>query len=284
MHIVGLLAAAFLQAGSNDGCAAIKVDAEPASPRQGTLFRVKVSGVTSDMSLSGTAGGERLHLNIDNITAQSMAPAPIDSTSIEVVVECSKGAGASVTKRMTLQLAKGAYRLEKLKVAPKFSAKPDSALEARQRREAEKAAAVSKQAHETPQLWTQSFAAPRESRITSRYGGGREFNGAVTSRHMGTDYAGAVGAPIHAINRGVVRLVGNFYLGGKVVYVDHGAGLVTAYLHMSKQRVAVGDTVNRGTILGEVGATGRVTGPHLHLILRYGSVSVDPESLLPKSK
>ena len=282
MPILAVLAAVVLQTG--EGCSAdLRVDAEPASPRQGTLFRVRVIGITSDMTLSGTASGEPLHFSVDGRSARSMAAAPIDSTSVEVVVECAGGSSAETT-RITVPLAPGAYRMERLKVAPRFSAKPDSALEARQRREAERAAAVSREAHETPKLWTLPFAVPRTSRITSRFGGGREFNGMVTSRHMGTDYAGAVGAPIRAVNRGVVRLVDNFYLGGKVVYVDHGAGLVTAYLHMSRQRVAVGDTVNRGTILGEVGATGRVTGPHLHLILRYGSVSVDPESLLPKSR
>lgn len=282
--MMAVLAAVMLQSGVSDGCgASVRVDADPASPRQGTLFRVRVRGMTPDVTLSGEASGEALHFSFDSGGASSMAAAPIDSTSVSVLVKCSRGASEN-SWQVTVPLSPGAYRMERLKVAPRFSAKPDSALEARQRREAARAAAVSKQAHETPKLWTAPFAAPRTSRITSRYGGGREFNGTVTSRHMGTDYAGATGAPIRAVNRGVVRLVDTFYLGGKVVYVDHGAGLVTAYLHMSKQRVAVGDTVNRGTVLGSVGATGRVTGPHLHLIVRYGSVSVDPESLLPKPK
>jgi murein DD-endopeptidase MepM/ murein hydrolase activator NlpD len=76
-----------------------------------------------------------------------------------------------------------------------------------------------------------------------------------------------------------VRIVGAFYYGGNVVYLDHGAGLTSAYLHLSRQLVAAGDTVERGQEIGFVGATGRVTGPHLHLIVRYGSVTVDPLSL-----
>ncbi len=96
---------------------------------------------------------------------------------------------------------------------------------------------------------------------------------------MGTDFAGTVGAPVVAANRGVVRIVGAFYNGGNVIYVDHGAGLTSAYLHLSKQLVAVGDTVERGQRIGLVGATGRVTGPHLHLIVRYGDITVDPLSL-----
>ena len=96
---------------------------------------------------------------------------------------------------------------------------------------------------------------------------------------MGTDYAGAVGAPVRATNRGVVRLLGTFYLGGNVIYLDHGEGIVTAYLHLSKQLVAVGDTVEQGGVIGHVGASGRVTGPHLHFIARYGAITVNPGSL-----
>jgi murein DD-endopeptidase MepM/ murein hydrolase activator NlpD len=129
-------------------------------------------------------------------------------------------------------------------------------------------------------LWKGAFVAPRASRITSGYGRARVFNGAVQSRHMGTDYAGTVGAPVKAVNRGIVRIVDSFYYGGNVIYIDHGAGVVTAYLHLSEQAVAVGDTVEKGQVIGKVGQTGRVTGPHLHLIARYGNITVDPVSML----
>jgi murein DD-endopeptidase MepM/ murein hydrolase activator NlpD len=83
-----------------------------------------------------------------------------------------------------------------------------------------------------------------------------------------------------AANRGVVALVGDFYYSGRVVYLDHGRGLVTAYLHLSQVDVAAGDTVERGSLVGRVGATGRVTGPHLHWMVRYGRVSLDGLRLL----
>jgi murein DD-endopeptidase MepM/ murein hydrolase activator NlpD len=97
---------------------------------------------------------------------------------------------------------------------------------------------------------------------------------------MGLDFAGTVGAPVRAVNRGVVRIVDDFYLGGNVVYIDHGGGVVTGYFHMSKPLVAVGDTVARGQIIGLVGSTGRVTGPHLHWSARYGALAVNPLDLL----
>jgi murein DD-endopeptidase MepM/ murein hydrolase activator NlpD len=106
------------------------------------------------------------------------------------------------------------------------------------------------------------------------------LNGEVQSRHLGTDFAGKVGAPVRAANAGIVALVADFYLAGTVVYLDHGEGIVTGYFHLSKALVATGDTVTRGQIIGRVGQSGRVTGPHLHWIARYGRLTVDPMSLL----
>jgi murein DD-endopeptidase MepM/ murein hydrolase activator NlpD len=88
---------------------------------------------------------------------------------------------------------------------------------------------------------------------------------------------------VRAANRGVVALVSNFFLAGNVVYIDHGGGLVTGYFHLSRTVVAEGDTVARGDKIGEVGATGRVTGPHLHWSARYGALTVNPLDLLTLS-
>ena len=129
-----------------------------------------------------------------------------------------------------------------------------------------------------------AFHVPRPSRVTSPFGSARVFNGEVQSRHLGTDFAGAVGAPVRAAGRGVVALVADFYLAGHAVYIDHGAGLVTGYFHLSRSYVAEGDTVVAGERIGAVGKSGRVTGPHLHWVARYGAISVDPMSLLGLEK
>lgn len=255
-----------------------RIDWSPARPRAGALFDVIVRGSTDGMTMH--VAGVRLHPEAAHSAsgvARITAAAPIDSVfGVTLRVECSAGG----PQDWRIATDSGAYRLERLRVAPRFSAPPDSAVAERQRVEAERAARVSEASHDTPVLWRAPFAAPRASRITSRFGTGRTFNGEVVSRHLGTDYAGAVGAPIRAANRGVVRLTGAFYLGGNVVYVDHGAGLMTAYLHLSRTLVAEGDTVERGTVIARVGATGRVTGPHLHFIVRYGGITVDPLTLI----
>jgi murein DD-endopeptidase MepM/ murein hydrolase activator NlpD len=267
------------------GCPSVRtVRTVPSVPRAGTLFRVRLLRADTTEQVVGLVAGQPLHFESRGDTLEAFAAMPVDSSGgVTLLLTCGSASSDVATERLVhLAATAGAYRLERLAVDPRFGSPPDSALAERMRREAAIAAAVSREAHRTPRLWTASFVAPRESRITSGFGNGRTFNGEVTSRHTGTDYAGAVGSPVRAVNRGVVRVVDAFHLGGNVIYLDHGAGLVTAYLHLSRQLVAVGDTVARGQVIGHVGATGRVTGPHLHLIARFGTISVDPLTLIGK--
>jgi murein DD-endopeptidase MepM/ murein hydrolase activator NlpD len=281
--LAGFLAAAPLVAphAQSDGL----VDWSPRRPRQGTLFRLLVDGVTDPRAVSGTVAGEPLHFaSADGGRVFALAPVPIDSTgSVAAVIVIADDIGTD-TVRARVPVAPGGYPSEKLTVAPRFGGRPDTALQRRMEEEGKRAAAVARAAHDTPRLWSGAFARPRPGRVTSGFGRARVFNGNVQSRHMGIDFAGAVGAPVRAPNRGVVRIVDEFYLGGNVVYIDHGAGLTTAYLHLSETSVAVGDTVERGTLIGRVGATGRVTGPHLHFIARYGPHSLDPLTLLQTTR
>lgn len=262
----------------------VNVRWEPDYPVQGRLFQVIVQADRPDQlsRLRGRFADEPLHFQrVGDSTFTALAATPIDAAGemrMPVVALWDDGARDSVS--MAVPVRPGSYRLERLTVAPRYGAPPDSATQARMRRESDRARAVSRASHGTPKLWEGPVWHPRDTRITSSYGSGREFNGRVTSRHMGTDFAGDVGAPVRAPARGVVALVDEFHLGGNVIYIDHGAGLVTAYLHLSEQLVAEGDTVDAGQLIGRVGATGRVTGPHLHWIVRYGWVTVDPVSLL----
>ena len=264
------------------GCGdSVALSWEPPAPRQGSLFRVRVSGVPAGMRLTGRFAGQPLHFTTttESTSTETFAAIPIDGDrSLGLVLHCATGTrDDSLIAQVEARSAN--YPIDHLTVAPQFAKPPDSATAERIKRETERAQDVARNAHTTPRLWSEPFVLPRQSRITSGFGHGREYNGAVTSRHMGTDFAGTTGAPVRAANRGVVRIVDAFFYGGNVVYLDHGAGLTSAYLHLSQQAVTAGDTVARGQVIGRVGATGRVTGPHLHLIVRYGSVTVDPMSL-----
>jgi hypothetical protein len=268
------------------GRMAPRVTSIPARPTQGSVFRVRVVMPGDDATPAGTLGGERLHFaRVAARTYESLAAVPVDAPdSLAVVLGRRRPDGTlgpfAVGDTVSLPIAKGDFPVERLRVAPEFGRQPDLALAERLERESERARDVGCRAHQTPRLWTAAFARPRPGRVTSGFGRAREYNGTVTGRHTGTDFAGATGAPVTATNRGVVRLVDRFYLGGNVVYLDHGAGVVSAYMHLSATAVAVGDTVARGQRIGSVGSTGRVTGPHLHWVVRYGRVSVDPLSVL----
>jgi murein DD-endopeptidase MepM/ murein hydrolase activator NlpD len=255
----------------------------PDSVKEGTLFMVHVSGGEPAVrEARGTFAGERLHFaDAGDGELAAMAAAPLDSAGArELMVEVVHGDGSIDTQTAMVTVLPGEYRMERLSVAPQFGQPQPEAIRQRMAEEAARARAVSERSRETPRLWELPIVAPRESRITSGFGHGRMFNNQVQSRHTGTDFAGAVGAPIRAPARGVVALVDDFYLGGGVIYIDHGAGLVTGYLHLSGKDVAVGDTVAPGQVIGRVGATGRVTGPHLHWIVRYGGHTVDGMTLL----
>ena len=110
--------------------------------------------------------------------------------------------------------------------------------------------------------------------MNSPFGQRRLFNGELQSQHQGMDLDGKTGDPIYASNDGVVRLARNCYTSGNTVIVDHGADVFTSYFHMSAFKTKVGEMVKRGQLIGLVGRTGRVTGPHLHFAVRVGTRAV----------
>lgn len=253
----------------------------PPHPNRASLAWVLVRPARGDsiLALDGEASGEPLHFEWHHGAFRSLAGLSLDggdSVAVTLVFTRPRETDTSVA-----QLAVGHpdYPSERLTVAPRF-VQPDSATRARIDSEVDKAHALAREAHSTPRLWRSSFRAPRPGKVTSPFGTAREFNGEVTTRHLGTDFAGKVGAPVRAANRGVVGLVAAFYLAGQAVYLDHGAGLVTGYFHLSRIDVKRGDTVAAGQVIGAVGRTGRVTGPHLHWIARYGGITLDPTTLL----
>lgn len=263
--------------------AQVAVETEPARPSRGSLIRLHVTPTINDLvtEVQGEIDEEPLHFTSPDggVTWEGLAPVPVeggDSLPILLVLLHSRGGD---TVRTAIAVDQPTYPSERLSVAPKM-AEPDSVGRARIARDIARARAVSRAAHCTAQLWEGGFLLPRTSRVTSAFGTGREYNGKVTSRHLGTDFNGRVGDPIVATNRGRVALVARFYLAGNVIYLDHGNGLISAYFHLSRSLVKTGDVVEKGQLIGRVGRTGRVTGPHLHWVMRYGGVTLDPMSVL----
>jgi murein DD-endopeptidase MepM/ murein hydrolase activator NlpD len=130
-------------------------------------------------------------------------------------------------------------------------------------------------------LWRGPFRVPIEGgQPTGGFGLRRVINGQPRSPHAGYDWAAPVGTSVVATNAGRVALVTEHFFAGRNVVLDHGLGLFTLYYHLAETRVASGEPVATGEVIGTVGATGRVTGPHLHFAVLLGRARVDPEALL----
>jgi murein DD-endopeptidase MepM/ murein hydrolase activator NlpD len=186
-------------------------------------------------------------------------------------------AGRAVRKTETLTVGAGNFPVEELKVDQKFVTPAKT--------EAERAEGEAVKLHrlfthgEEKRLFEGSFSPPILGAATARFGERRVFNGQPRSPHSGMDLKAKTGVPVRAPAAGRVVLAGPLYFSGNTVVLDHGLGLTTLYAHLSKMHVKPGDVVKKGQVIGNVGATGRVTGPHLHWALKLREARVDPYSL-----
>lgn len=184
-----------------------------------------------------------------------------------------------LAEKTTVQLSVGAgnFPVETLSVAQKYVTPSQTDSE-----RAENEAARLRQlfSHgEAKRLFEGRFDPPIAGAATARFGERRIFNGEPRAPHSGMDLKAKKGTPVHAPAGGRVVLAGPLYYSGNTIVLDHGLGVLTIYAHLSQMNVAVGNMVKRGEVIGKVGATGRVTGPHLHWALKLGGARVDPYSL-----
>jgi len=131
--------------------------------------------------------------------------------------------------------------------------------------------------------WEGRFTAPAKAPISDVFGSQRIFNGVADRPHLGLDFRVPEGTPVAAMNDGMVLLARPLYYEGNFVVLDHGQGLLTLYLHLSEFKVKEGDVVKRGQVIGLSGGTGRATGPHLHVAVRWEGTYLDPAKLMQLS-
>ena len=179
----------------------------------------------------------------------------------------------------SLEVQPGNWRTRSLTVSSAHTSQRSEELEARIQADREAFARALSGERVTPHF-SAPFILPRDAALTAFFGDQRVFNGSLASVHYGLDLRGGVGAPIHAANAGVVVMVRDCFTSGNTVIVYHGAGLYTLYFHLSRFDVSEGQRVERGQLLGAVGSTGRVTGPHLHWSVHVDGRYVDPQRLL----
>lgn len=181
----------------------------------------------------------------------------------------------------TLRVRPKQFRIRRLTVPADFVDPPAGALE-QIARDNKKTAEIF--ASRTAKRWSGAFLLPVDGQPSSNFGTRSYYNGVRRSPHAGIDFAGGPGTPIRASNHGVIVLAEPLYLTGNTVIVDYGSGLFSLFAHLSELRVQPGDVVAPDTIVGLVGATGRVTGPHLHWSVRLNGARVDPLSLVAATK
>ncbi len=241
------------------------VDAGPASANDGVAPVVTLDGVRTMVVREGDRWTAVVGLPLSQV-----APA-----TVEVAVKARDGS----ERRVGIDLVDKQYATQRLKVKPgqvNLSSENLARVEAERARIQAALATFSPEAPATL-LLRQPVPGPR----SSSYGLRRVFNGEARNPHTGMDIAAPTGTPVIAPAGGRVLDTGNYFFNGNTVLIDHGQGLVTMYCHLSAIGVAPGQDVAAGDVLGKVGATGRVTGPHLHWGVILNRASVDPALFLP---
>lgn len=197
---------------------------------------------------------------------------PLDAATGRTTIKLSDGA------TLSFEVAAHAYAEQHLQVAQGYVSLSDDVL-ARVARERELIDAVLKNWREV-EVDGVALAPPVAGRRSSSFGLRRFFNNEQRSQHKGMDIAAPEGTPVLAPRSGIVTATGDYYFNGKTVFIDHGQGFVTMYCHLSEIAVEIGERITAGEPIGKVGATGRVTGPHLHLGTYLNGTAVDPALLL----
>jgi hypothetical protein len=182
------------------------------------------------------------------------------------------------SRTIPFRIVAGKYKTDELKV-DSSRVNPNKKNVERAQKEALKIKRVYDEGSIT-RLWDGDFQLPMTSDITSPFGNKRVFNGQLKSFHNGVDFRARSATPVFAANSGVVKLAENLFYSGNAVVIDHGTGIFTIYAHLSRIDVTAGRHIRKGQRLGLTGATGRVSGPHLHWGVKVRGVAVNPMQLI----
>ncbi len=241
----------------------------------GGVVMLPIDGA-AEVAPVATLDGARTMVLRDGDRWLAVVGIPLDTKPGRQELVVSQGGKAT---RLGFDVAAKRYDVQKLKVAPGQVDLSRENLERVDKERTKIRAALRKYTDRAPE--TLQLQPPVPGERSSSYGLRRYFNDQPRSPHTGMDIAAPAGTPIRAPAGGTVADVGDYFFNGNTVILDHGAGLVTMYCHLSRVDVRPGQAVAAGDTLGAVGATGRVTGPHLHFGVTLNGTMVDPALFLP---
>jgi len=256
----------------------------PAALSNGSPFLLSVSPAAKVTEIKGTWMGKELVFfpgksQQGSETWYALAGVDVEITpgAYPLTIEANTVDGKPLQATMQIPVGAAKYHTGTLTVAPNF-VEPDAATQKEIAVDKEIKDRVFAHSADSP-VWSGDFAKPVREPSTDSFGTRRTFNGKLASIHRGMDFRAPSGTPVAAANSGTVVLAQKLFYEGNCVVIDHGLGFTTVYMHLSRIDVAAGQKVRKGEHLGLSGATGRVTGPHLHFAARWQNSYLDPAGL-----
>jgi len=267
------------------GAATWTVRAQPARLLNGApvLFQVKTPARFD--SLSGTWLGHHIDFSFDASTRTWFALAGVSLETAPgkytlALTGARAAAKASLTFTRVFMVARATYPKIKVELTVEKKFTEPTPEQQQQIKEGQQVKQDYLNRITPDREWSGTFATPAVAPISDVFGSQRIFNGKAQSPHLGLDFRVRAGTPVVAMNSGTVLLARPLYFEGNLVVIDHGQGLLTLYLHLSEFKVKEGDVVKRADVIGLSGGTGRATGPHLHVAVRWQGVNLDPQRLM----
>jgi biotin carboxyl carrier protein len=252
-------------------------DAIPRETVQGALFRSRVQLGSHVELLAADGKATPVRVGADGGFVFGVGRDEVGPLHLRLTFADGK------TRTIDILVKPREWQLENITGVPEATVNPPPEIAARIEREQAMVAAARTRDDDRDD-YEAGFAWPVQGRVSGVYGSQRIYNGTPKSPHSGLDVAAVKGTPVHAPAAGIVTLAEpDLYLTGGTVLVDHGHGVSSNFLHFSRIDVKVGQRVEKGEVIGLVGATGRATGPHMHWGMNWFGVRVDPQLLLPPS-
>lgn len=259
----------------HDYASAMNAVVLPSEVAPGDAFVIRVSGPDINIQPGASLNGGRFHFNAcGNGCFAAIGVTGLDTKPGVYSIEVSHG---SDIKNLPLTVIRPAFPTIRLMLPKdKVFLSPKDLVRARS--EDERLAELWKA--ETDKLWDGNFILPVDNEVLTAFGAKRIINGKMVSVHRGVDIKGKEGVEIRASNKGRVVLEDELFFGGNTLILDHGQGIYTIYMHLSRFNVGKGDIVLKGDVIGFVGSSGRASGPHLHFGVKVLNTNTNPFSMI----